>query len=482
MKKTFFFLVLTFIMSWNSLSAQTGGTDYIVVLDNGTSMTNARFTSMKLGAIKVIEQLLACNPLNRIAVVHYGAGIYNTTNSFYTPRIYIEYDFTNGTFMTQAIQRRLDNGDHFNEALGLIGNALDGVSNANIVSPQTTLNRDPANPMRVIVFTDAERNTGGIDDGSYLVNYDFPALNTPDAFKNVLDFKIARQAKFTMVHLTPDALATAAAASIASEGGSYNGPVETNVDDPDYGVPYRSYYQRSYFDISPAEADYWSHLAFEICNNSGWGNINFKYEPNGCGISQAQTISGSYILPAGATFSAFKLVARDVVTGQDYSVNFAPVMTSSTSFYYSLQPSDFTFPAGTVGKFVFLLSMQYEYQGAPYDVISWNGHPYFDYDLYLTTAPNCGVTRMSPSSIVLKENGLKISPNPTNGAFKVILDKKIESGNLQIMDLNGNIVYSKPFKGQNIIDIDIHSQKEGIYIVKVISLKNEIYTEKIIKK
>lgn len=482
MKKTFFFLILTFIMSLSSLSAQAGGTDYIVVLDNGTSMTNTRFASMKLGASKVIEQLLACNPLNRIAVVHYGAGIYNTVNSFYAPRIYIEYDFTNNSFMAQTIQRRLDNGDHFNEALGLIGNALDGVSNTNIVSPQTTLNRDPANPMRVIVFTDADRNTGGIDDGSYLVNYDFPTLNTPEAFKNVLEFKIARQAKFTMVHLTPDALATAAAASIASEGGSYNGPVETNVDDPDYGVPYRSYYQRTDFGMSSYEADYWAHLASEICDNSGWANIDFKYEPNGCGTSTVQIINGNYTLPAGATFSQFKLVARDIVTGQDYSVNFAPVMTSSTSFNYPLQPSDFTFPLGTVGKFVFLLSMQYEYQGGTYDVISWNGYPYFDYDLYLTTAPNCGVTKISPSPIGVKENGLKVTPNPTNGAFKVILNKEFENGSMQIVDLTGNVVYDQVFRNSKELHADISSQKQGVYLIKIISDNNKIITEKIIKK
>ncbi|PZU15425.1 MAG: hypothetical protein DI622_12625, partial [Chryseobacterium sp.] len=127
-------------MSWNALRAQNGGSDYIIVLDNGSSMTTQRFESMKLGAIKLIQQLLACNPKNRVAVVHYGTGIYNAINTEYKPRIYIEDDFSGNTFTTQLIERRLDNGDHLHEALGIIGNALDGASNPDIVSPQTTLN------------------------------------------------------------------------------------------------------------------------------------------------------------------------------------------------------------------------------------------------------------------------------------------------------------------------------------------------------
>jgi len=483
MKKTFLFMFLTFLTSWNSLSAQAGGSDYIIVLDNGSSMTSQGFESMKLGATKLIQKLLSCNPQNRIAVVHYGTGIYNSANTVYTPKIYIEYDFSHGSFMTQLIQRRLDNGDHFHEALGLIGNALDGNFNAEIVSPQTTLNQNPSNPLKVVLFTDAERNTGGLDFGSYLVNYDYPTPNTPETFKNIVDFKISRGAQFAIIHVSADTQASEAAACIASKGGSYSGSVEANIADPDSGATTRLYYPRTVFAIYQSEEDYWTHLGADICDSSGWGEINFKYEPNGCGTSQVQTIEGNYSLPAGATFSAMKLIARDIVTGQDYGVNFNPVMTSPTDFYYTLQPSDFSFPGITDAKFVFLLGLQYNYQGGTYDVMCWNGHPYFDYDLMLTSLPNCGMKQMAaPSVSAAKESSLQVTPNPNNGIFRIILDQKVESGKIQVVDLIGNTVYGKTFKGQKKIDIDIQSQKEGIYIVKVISDKNEIYTEKLIKK
>lgn len=471
------------MIAWNSLNAQAGGSDYIIVLDNGSSMTSQRFASMKLGATKLIQKLLSCNPHNRVAVVHYGTGIYNTTNTTYNPKIYIEYDFSGSTFMTQLIERRLDNGDHFHEALGIIGDALDGNSNADIVSPQTTLNNNPSTPLKIVVFTDSERNTGNLNFGSYLVNYNYPTLNTPEAFRNVTDFKISRKAKFAVIHVSPDIKATEAAASIASEGGTYSGAVETNIDDPDYGAPTRHYYPRASFDMSISDVDYWANLGAQICDTSGWGGVNFKYEPNGCGTALVQTILGNYSLPAGATLSVFKLVARDIVTGQDYGVNFNPIFTSPTEFYYALQPSDFNFPGITDAKFVFILGFQYTYQGGTYDVMNWNGYPYFDYDLLLTSLPNCGMKKTEPSSLALNENLIQVTPNPTSGSAKVILDqKKIEAGKIQIIDLNGNIIYSKTFRGQNILDIDMHSQKEGIYIVRILSDKNEIYSEKIIKK
>lgn len=469
-------------MSWNALRAQNGGSDYIIVLDNGSSMTTQRFESMKLGAIKLIQQLLACNPKNRVAVVHYGTGIYNAINTEYKPRIYIEDDFSGNTFTTQLIERRLDNGDHLHEALGIIGNALDGASNPDIVSPQTTLNNDPANPLKVVVFTDAERNTGNLNFGSYLVNYDYPTPNTPEAFRNVTAFKVGRKAKFAVIHISPDTAASEAAASIASEGGSYSGPVETNIDDPDYGATTRHYYPRTGFDIYQSEENYWTNLATNICDTSGWGSVHFKYEPNACGTNLVQTITGNYSLPNGATLTHLKLIARDILTSQDYYVNFNPIV-SPTDFYYALQPSDFNFPGITDAKFIFIIGLQYDYQGGTYDVMNWNGYPYFNYDLLLTSLPNCGMRQAGPSSPVVNENSIQITPNPTSGAIKVILDrKKIEAGQIQIIDLSGKTIYDKTFRGQNTIDIDIHSQKEGVYIIKIISNKNEIFTEKVIKK
>lgn len=482
MKKTFLLFLLTLMMSVGTFRAQAEGGDYVIMLDNGFSINDQTFNEMKLGASKLAEQLLSCNPKNRVAVVHYGAGKYNAPNTSFAPRIYIENDFTNDHSVAQNITRRLYYGDHFHEALGLVGNALDGSFNANIISPQTSLTRNtnPLSPLYIITLTDANRNVGAIINGSYLVNYANPTLNTDDAFKYVIDFKIARGAKFAFVHLTTITNATTqaaqrAAAAIASQGGTYSGLIENYPSDPDAGILPRLYYNRTNgFGLYSEESHYWANIASNICNSLGWGTVKFEYEPGQC-RTQAQYINGSYTLPAGATFDALKLSITDVDTGVSYPVNFNPTWIG-TQFNYGLQTADFNSVPFGLGNYKFVLTLIYTYNGSTYETYSWNNYPWFDVDMNM----DCPL-RTAPQSLE-KKAGFKLTPNPTSGAFKVILDQDITAGLLMITDVSGNTVYKKSFKDQKDIEVDIHSQNQGIYIVRVTSDKNETYSEKLIKK
>jgi hypothetical protein len=82
MKKTFLLLFMTFFTSWSHLNAQS---DYIVMLDNGSSTNQINYAQMRLGAIKLMEQLLACNPGNRVAVVQYGAEYREVIQEYINP-------------------------------------------------------------------------------------------------------------------------------------------------------------------------------------------------------------------------------------------------------------------------------------------------------------------------------------------------------------------------------------------------------------
>lgn len=465
---------MTFLLSWSTSKAQVGGNDYIIMLDNGASTTDQGFIDMKRGAVKLIEQLIACNRRNRVAVVHYGAGKYNDTSGIYTPIIYIESDFIGDQFIAQNFDRRLDFGDHLNEALGLVSNALDGTWNGDIISTQTTLSN--SQPLKVVVFTDAERNTGALD-GSYLVNYLNTTLNAPAAFKNVLAFKIDRQAQFTMIHANTNTSAVQAAASIASSGGSYMGSLETNVDDPDYGIWPRQYYNRPIgFGMLSSEMEYWKDMAGTICNSSGWGTVNFRYEPGEC-ISHASGIGGTYNLPPGATLVHLRLEIGNIATGDIHPIPFNPTIVGN-SFNTGLQPSDFDYAvnAGATGKYKFRIIMVYNYGGVTYNTYSWNNYPYFDYDIDM----DCTL-KTAPKEIT-KETIVKLTPNPTEGVFKVMLDSEIQSGQMEIKDLNGNTVFSKAIRKTKEIEADIIRQLQGVYLIRITSGNNEIYSGKIIKK
>lgn len=74
-----------------------------------------------------------------------------------------------------------------------------------------------------------------------------------------------------------------------------------------------------------------------------------------------------------------------------------------------------------------------------------------------------------------------ITPNPSNGVFKVTLPQ-ILSGNYQIFDQNSIMVQESKFDNQKELKIELKNKlKSGIYVLKVLT-ETDILTEKIILK
>lgn len=473
MKKTFLFFFMAFLMPWSHFNAQS---DYIIMLDNGSSTNQQEYTYMRLGAIKVMEQLLACNAENRVAVVQYGAGIEGNNTGIYKPLLYIESDFTSDHFTAQNFERRLNYGDFFDDSLGLVDDALNGIPNVNIVSSQATLNI--LQPLNIIVLTDAERNTGGINinNSSLIISSD---PNASSEFFNMLKFKNERDAKFTVVHLNSKPANIQAAAAVASPNpiGPYSGPVEWVSGNPGGGP--RMYYNRTNgFGLFSSEIDYWKEMAEKICKPAkGQPTMSFRYEPSGCGADYA-SFDGVYNLPSGTNLIDLKVDVVSLSTGQTYPITASPVSMGSGYFVYYLQPSDLSilkYQAAT-GWHKFRLTLTYESNGELGYVYSWNNYPYFEFDLNMDCPRT--IAAISPE----KEKVFKLTPNPNNGMFKVILNKEGRSGKLEIRDVTGNVVYTKALNKEKELDINISSRKEGVYIVYLTTDKNETYSEKIIKK
>ncbi|WP_347217728.1 T9SS type A sorting domain-containing protein [Chryseobacterium sp.] len=472
MRKTFLFFWMTFLMSWGSLSAQR---DYVFMLDNGGSMDQEEYHTMRRGAIKLMEQLLACNSDNRVAIVQYGTGILDEDTGVYKPLIYIESDFTNDFFTAQNFNRRLDFGDYLQQSVGLVRDAMMGVSNPDIISPQKTLNREQET--RFIIFTDAERASDGLS--SYIVDPVY-APNSYGAFAAVMDFKmnvaVGETIRFTVIHANTNDDAIQAGASVASGDGLYTGPYEVVPQDPGNGYP-RSYYNRTNgFHILPGETNYWKDLAASICNSNGRGTMDFIYEPGSC-IYGTSILKGNYHLEAGVTLQDLKLELINIETGAIYPVYTSPPVLGGNSFYFNFTPGSFAaaLSAGSTGHHKFRLTM---ISNSPNGSVaySWNKYPFFDYDIDL----DCPAPTFARSSS--EEKIFKLTPNPNNGLFKVIMNKEVKLGTLEIRDLVGNTVYNKILRGEKEIEINLSSRKEGVYLVNITTDKNEIYSEKIIKK
>lgn len=79
-----------------------------------------------------------------------------------------------------------------------------------------------------------------------------------------------------------------------------------------------------------------------------------------------------------------------------------------------------------------------------------------------------------------QESYLKLYPNPTTGIFKIALNTKSE-GTVTITDMFGKTVYTKEFKEENELEVDIQNQASGIYIVKI-NTSGQQFIQKIIKQ
>jgi hypothetical protein len=79
------------------------------------------------------------------------------------------------------------------------------------------------------------------------------------------------------------------------------------------------------------------------------------------------------------------------------------------------------------------------------------------------------------------KKGVSISPNPSNGVFNISINQYSGNVTIQVVDLNGRIVYSaknEMFNSEKAIDLK--SVESGIYVLRI-SGGDLNYSQKIIK-
>lgn len=221
-------------------NAEAKGVDIVILLDNSYSVSNdTEWPALTSATNLIIDEMLACNPDNRAAVVHYAGELSGDGG---TSTIWIESDFSSDAATVKNFQRRggdrnnegvfpMESGAYTPEAVRQIGLALDGVSSdPRVFSPQKTLTQDPENKLVVFILTD------GLREGSS------PMVSEgDDPFAIYNEFKTDRDATFVITSLPPGGIESetskqqryAAAAAIASVGGTYTGGVEANPGDPE---------------------------------------------------------------------------------------------------------------------------------------------------------------------------------------------------------------------------------------------------------
>jgi hypothetical protein len=358
MKTKYFIIIFLFFLGLKNYHSQTtSNSDVIILLDNSASIQDHEFKDMTTSTTALIRNLLACN--NRVAVVHYGTGLFNDVDNL-LPQIYIESDFTNNLATAQNFVRRLYHGDYLHESVGLIANALDNIPNANIVSPQQVLTKNPATPLVVFVFTDGARASGN----SHLVNVANSAISTialpnNQAFTNFTNFKNNRNSTFVVVQVFDftDITSQHAGAGIASLGGNYTGGVEPYPADPFYLQTPRLYYPQTNFILSNADIQ---NLTGNICNINRPAYIDYVFEPVTCFNSYLPySVFGNYYLPPGTNLVSINMAMENINTGISYPVSSPVNILSTTEYKFDLNQSNLDPSMPLSGQYVFRISMIY---------------------------------------------------------------------------------------------------------------------------
>ncbi len=307
MKKIFYILIFSTLLFINIRA--NCPRDIIILIDNSGSMNlSINWLSIKQSLDDFIDQALLV-PGTRIAVAHYGMqGL--------SPRIYIENDFTSDALIAKNFldrQAQVGMGDYLSESMLLIGKALDGIPDPEIVSPTNTLNQLPTSKLGILIYTDALRSSFGVMGSALVSSTDFA-----NPFIVFNDFKLLRDAEISLVHITPpfmghSATDFSAAAAISSVGYTYSGPVEPNLGDPEgSGVTPRRYIQYTTYSLIPADV-------ISLAEDFNCGS-DFTFENNCLGDS---TVFSSIINPVpDSVFWDFGVSTIDYDTSSNLNPTF----------------------------------------------------------------------------------------------------------------------------------------------------------------
>ncbi|WP_343623190.1 3-coathanger stack domain-containing protein [Flavobacterium lindanitolerans] len=423
------------------------GTDVIFWIDNSGSIDDIEYAAMKASVSNIMANVLECNPDNKITVIQYAATKVGTN---FIPKIKIETDFTNSAISFSRVPvADVGNYDFAHESLGLIGKALDHITDSNILGT-SFLNRTSGNTLAIYFFTDALR-----DDltGSCLVNKNTILIGSNGAFQNYTNFKVSRNATF-IVTMVPsgaegsmpgsDLKAKKAGAAISSggNGGTYIlNEIESYPLDPNGpGSLPRFFLYKPNFTLTAVEI---GAISDQLCSvvqapcpqhlilTSPLDDVNAPIQDN----RQA----------------SISITASNQINKEAVGIYHAGSTLVFKSGFHSKNGSRFrAYVEGCSDKFV----------GRESDITNRKEFQ----------------KEMKGTQIVQKP---LLYPNPATQKATIEYDEPIH--NLLISSIDGRTIFSKILK-TNSYEIDLSNYKNGIYIVTIQTSNGNIFTSKLIKE
>lgn len=343
--------VLFLILATWANTAKAQGVDAVFFLDNSSSIDNTEWTEMSNSTKALIDKVLGCNPNNRIAITHF-AGTYTNPTVVTDPRIFLETNFTTDATLAKSFVRRgglasqggthyatLGNNTWLHENIATLQNALGtATASSQIVSTQKKLTRNSNNKLVVFIFTDAPATANGILRAA--------GFGTGASFDNYNTLKTSLGATIVVIHattgegVTADTNARAAAAAVASVGGSYNGTVQANAGDPQgSGVKPRKAAMSDIFDITSINVE---TITDNICRSCAPVVAISSVTPptqNICLNGVAQPLVATATGTGTLTYQWYSnttnsITGGNLISGATSATYNPPTSTAGTRYYY----------------------------------------------------------------------------------------------------------------------------------------------------
>lgn len=431
MKNVYLKYICFLLLGFNAYSQ---GSDVIFWVDNSGSVNTTEYAQMSSSIQAIMQSVLECNPANRISVVQYGSTGTTATGA----KIWIETAFTNTATAFASRTTAVGGSDYAHESLGLIGNALDGIPNTNIVSPLKVLNRTPGNSLVIYLFTDAYRS----ENGSSLVNATSTGVGTNLAFQNYTSFKTVRNAIFIVTMIKTDngtaaqnLAAKNAGAAIASGGGSYTETIESYPADPDgAGTVPRFLLYKTNFILTTAEIN---NTTEQICS--------VAVDP--C-VADLVLVSPTHNVAASIQDNrqaSNSITASNVISNLGVGVYHAKNTIVLKPGFHGVNGSRFR---GYI-------------QDCPSDFVGRD-------------ADN------SEKELSSNLEKLEIFPNPSSNLVTVTLNNSLIQ-QISILSLDGRVMFDKVIGGVEKYEFSINDYKEGLYLVTVLANNGKILKSKLVK-
>ncbi|MEC4049446.1 leucine-rich repeat domain-containing protein [Flavobacterium sp. SUN046] len=189
-------------------------------------------------------------------------------------------------------------------------------------------------------------------------------------------------------------------------------------------------------------------------------------------------------------YAAENVVVKDVIDTNLYDMDSLQLLSSSDPVYTRINGNKVEFifeninlmaqggnpPVGGHGNVLFKIKSKNTLQSG--DFVTKNANIYFDYNAPVATNTSQTTYIALSNSIHQVDNSIAIYPNPTVALININCNANIKS--IELYDVQGRILQTVLVNNAN-TKIDLSSQSEGIYFLKITSEKGS-KVEKVVKQ